>query len=107
MGKQKVKPCQVVDDDIDPTNMHQVNWALGTRIESEAAIHVMKGCWGSFADPALSPEKRARKQYDHILTIVLACKPYHWKDQFPAKLEVSPEVTREIKAKWKGLFDSL
>lgn len=95
----------VVDDDIDPTNMHEINWALGTRIaDPKNAIHIMNGCWGSFADPALSPEKRARKQYDHPLVIVLACKPYHWIDEFPPSIKSPPEMIKKIKEKWQRLF---
>ncbi len=95
----------VVDDDIDPTNMHEINWALGTRIaDPKNAIHIINGCWGSFADPALSPEKRARKQYDHPLVIVLACKPYHWIDEFPPSIKSPPEMIKKIKEKWQRFF---
>jgi 4-hydroxy-3-polyprenylbenzoate decarboxylase len=95
----------IVDEDIDPTNMHEVNWALGTRIASEDAIHILKGCWGSFADPALPPDKRARKHYDHILIIVLACKPYHWIESFPPSIKSPPEALEEVKNKWRHLFE--
>jgi hypothetical protein len=64
----------------------------------------MNGCWGSFADPALSPEKRARKQYDHPLVIVLACKPYHWIKEFPPRIRTSPELLERTPKKWSHLF---
>ena len=94
----------VVDDDIDPTNMHEVMWALGTRGDTSENITVMKGCWGSFADPALPPEKRARKQYDHSLAIVLACKPYHWIDKYPPSIKSPPEMIQKVKDKWQAQF---
>jgi len=95
----------VVDDDIDPTNMHEVNWALGTRIaDPEQQIHIMRGCWGSFADPALPPDKRARKHYDHPLIIVLACKPYDWIEEFPPSIKSPAELIQKTKEKWQGHF---
>jgi len=95
----------IVDEDIDPTNMHEVNWALGTRIASEDAIHIIKGCWGSFADPALPPDKRSRKHYDHILTIILACKPFDWIEHFPPSIKSPPEALEKVKNKWRHLFE--
>jgi 4-hydroxy-3-polyprenylbenzoate decarboxylase len=94
----------VVDDDIDPTNMHEVMWALGTRGDASENITVMKNCWGSFADPALSPEKRERKQYDHSLAIVLACKPYHWIAKYPPSIKSPPEMIQKVKDKWQAQF---
>lgn len=96
----------VVDDDIDPTKMHEVNWALGTRIADPTnQIHIMNGCWGSFADPALSPEKRARKHYDHPLVIILACKPYHWIQEFPPSIKSPSDLIEKTKEKWGRWFE--
>jgi len=96
----------VVDEDIDPTKMHEVNWALGTRISDPTnQIHILNGCWGSFADPALTPEKRERKQYDHPLVIVLACKPYHWIKEFPPSIKSPLEEIEKTKEKWQKFFE--
>ena len=92
----------VVDDDIDPTDMTEVMWAIGTRCEPETAIHIQKSCWGSALDPLLPPEKRARGQFDHSLAIILACKPYHWINEFPPSIKSKPEALQKIKEKWEG-----
>lgn len=95
----------VVDDDIDPTNLHEVMWALGTRGDASENIHILRNCcWGSFADPALSPEKRERKQYDHSLAIILACKPFHWIAKYPPSIKSSPELIQKTKEKWQSHF---
>ncbi len=94
----------VVDDDIDPTNMHEVMWALGTRGEVGENIQVVKGCWGSFIDPALSPDKRARGQFDHSTAIVLACKPFHWMKDYPVSTRAPAELIRRTREKWQAHF---
>ena len=96
----------VVDEDIDPTKMHEVNWALGTRIADPVSqIHVMNGCWGSFADPALTPQKRELKHYDHPLVIVLACKPFQWISEFPPSIKSPLEVIEKTREKWQWCFE--
>jgi UbiD family decarboxylase len=95
----------VVDDDIDPTNMHEVMWALGTRGDAADNIHIIRGCWGSFIDAALSPDKRARNQFDHSIAIVLACKPYHWISEFPTSIKSPQELIQKTKDKWQGCFE--
>jgi 4-hydroxy-3-polyprenylbenzoate decarboxylase len=94
----------LVDDDIDPTDWLQVSWALNTRCDPRESIQIVDGCWGSPVDPRLSPEKRERRDFTHSCAIVLACKPFHWKDRYPPSIHASPERIREIQAKWGGLF---
>jgi 3-polyprenyl-4-hydroxybenzoate decarboxylase len=95
----------IVDDDIDPTNMHEVMWALGTRGDAAENIHILKGCWGSFIDPSLSPDKRARNQFDHSLAVVLACKPYSWIKDFPVSIKSPLDLMQMTKDKWQGHFE--
>lgn len=96
----------IVDEDIDPTKSHEINWALGTRISDPVnQIHVMNGCWGSFADPALTPEKRAAKHYDHPLVIILACKPYQWIHEFPPSILSPREAIEKTREKWQWCFE--
>ena len=94
----------VVDEDIDPSNISQVLWALGTRRDPADAIDFIKGQVSAFLDPTISPEKRRQGDSTSSVAIILACKPYHWMDQFPPPIEVSPELTKEIQEKWKELF---
>jgi 4-hydroxy-3-polyprenylbenzoate decarboxylase len=94
----------VVDEDIDPSNMGQVLWAMATRRAPEEAIDIVHGQLGSWMDPTLSPEKRERQDMSTSLAIILACKPYHWKDEFPTPIGLSPELTQKIKGRWKELF---
>jgi UbiD family decarboxylase len=90
----------MVDEDIDPTEWIQVSWAMNTRCDPRESIQIIDGCWGSPVDPSLNPEKRARGEYTHSCAIVLACRPFHWKDSYPPSIRTSPEAMAGIKEKW-------
>ena len=41
----------VVDDDIDPTNLDQVIWAMSTRCNPVEDIDILRRCWSGPLDP--------------------------------------------------------
>ncbi len=90
----------VVDDDIDPSNIGEVLWALGTRCDPATAIDVIDNCWGMRSDPLLSPDKRARGEITASKGLIYACKPYHWMDQFPPSLRSSAELLERVRKKF-------
>jgi UbiD family decarboxylase len=47
----------LVDEDIDPSNMQDVLWAVATRCEPETDINILRGMRGTPLDPRLTPEK--------------------------------------------------
>jgi 4-hydroxy-3-polyprenylbenzoate decarboxylase len=93
----------VVDEDIDPSNISEVLWAIGTRSEPEE-IEVLKGCWGSWASPRLTPEQRKIDDREHSVGIILACKPYKWIKDFPPSVKTSPELAKRVREKWPELL---
>ena len=48
----------VVDEDIDPTNVKEVLWAMMTRVDPPTNIDIVDGCWSTPLDPRMPPEKR-------------------------------------------------
>ncbi|MBI2952988.1 MAG: UbiD family decarboxylase [Chloroflexi bacterium] len=96
----------VVDDDIDPSNHADVYWALATRCDPDSSIDILRGCWSSLLDPILPPDKRERRELTNSMGVVVACKPFYWKDQFPRSVRGSAELRNAIKEKWgKKVFD--
>lgn len=85
----------VVDDDIDPTDIDQVLWAMCTRCDPATALHVIQGTRTSPADPRIPPEKRALGDITNSRAVIDACRPYHWKDAFPRMNALSRESFRE------------
>ena len=94
----------IVDDDIDPSNITDLLWCLGTRTYPEN-VEVLKECWGSLLDPTLPPEKRRTGDTTHSTGIIIACKPYHWIDKFPRSIKVNPKLIEEAKRKWGKYFE--
>src|SRR5581483_3635867 len=72
-----------VDDDIDPTNLQEVMWAVCTRADPAQSVEVVRGAWASLLDPRLSPARQASGETTVGRLLIDACKPFHWKDQFP------------------------
>jgi UbiD family decarboxylase len=90
----------VVDDDVDPTNLEEVVWAMCTRCDPAEDIDVLRKAWGSRADPLLrdgEPPYNSRAVID-------ATRPYEWKHEFPRVAQASPELMRQIESKWSALF---
>jgi UbiD family decarboxylase len=51
-----LKRVVVVDNDIDPDNAQQVEWAVATRVRPDQDIVIVPGCRGSSLDPSRNPE---------------------------------------------------
>ncbi|MFQ6078252.1 MAG: UbiD family decarboxylase [Thermodesulfobacteriota bacterium] len=97
----------VVDEDIDPTDLNEVLWAVVTRANFEESVSIIKGCWGTRLDPALPPEKRERGDLTHSAMIINACRPFYWKDHFPPVNEASDELRAKVSKKWRDKIDLL
>lgn len=54
------RPIVVVDEDIDPSNISEVIWAISTRCEPAESIDIIRGRHISGIDPRVKPEDRER-----------------------------------------------
>ncbi|MFH1003364.1 MAG: UbiD family decarboxylase [Chloroflexota bacterium] len=100
-----IRWCIVVDEDIDPTSLAEVMWALGTRCDPAEAIDIAHQTRTSPTNPSLSPEKREKGDYTHSSAQIVACRPWHWKDQFPRATRSAPEVLKATRQKWARLWE--
>ena len=66
----------VVDDDIDPSNISEILWALGTRTDP-AQIDVLKGCRTSRGLPIIPIEQLKSGVVQQNRGVIFACKPYN------------------------------
>lgn len=89
----------VVDDDIDPSNLWDVTWAMATRCDPDEDIDVIRKSWSG----ALDPRKRAGDNFNSR-AVVDACRPFDWKDEFPPVAESSPELKKKTLEKWGWLL---
>ncbi|MBI4333559.1 MAG: UbiD family decarboxylase [Chloroflexi bacterium] len=106
-GAQHGRFVVVVDEDIDPSNEEDVLWALCSRCDPAEHIETVRNCWTTPLDPTLSPEKRAAGNISNSRAMLLACKPYYWKKDFPRVNRASDELREQTRNKWKARLPGL
>jgi 4-hydroxy-3-polyprenylbenzoate decarboxylase len=89
----------VVDEDIDPSNIHDVIWAMSTRCDPGEDIEIIHRLWSTPLDPLLRAPP-----YQSNRAVIDACRPWGWKDEFPRVAESSPELRDHVMKKWSHLF---
>ena len=91
----------VVDDDIDPSNITQVLWAMTTRFDPVEDVDLIRKAWSSGRDPMVLPDTG---NFNNRI-LIDACIPYGrlLKGDFPPVVAVSPELTQKLTEKWKGI----
>src|SRR3972149_6841995 len=94
----------VVDDDIDPTRINDVVWALSTRCDPESDIAIQRRCWSSSPDPMIHPDSKVLM---NSRAVIDACRPYEWLARFPAVAETSPELRKQVLGKFGRAFFGL
>jgi 4-hydroxy-3-polyprenylbenzoate decarboxylase len=94
----------IVDDDIDPSNIDDVLWALSTRCDPATAINVITEAWSTPLDPRITPDARVQRNFTNSVAVINACRPYHWKDQFAKTCYFPEEVRKKTYEKWKDVL---
>jgi len=92
----------VVDEDIDPSNLQEVMWAVATRSDPAVDIDIIQRGMGSKNDPMF-----IAYPYDAPFSskaIIDACRPWDHLESFPPVAEATKELQDKIRAKWKDLF---
>jgi len=94
----------VVDDDIEVSNLEAVMWAVLTRSDPATSIDIIHNAWSTPLDPRIEPERKAKGDYTNSRAIIDACRPWHWRDQFPAVNDLTPEQRRIAMQKFGHLL---
>jgi len=101
----------IVDDDIDPTNAALVNWAIATRVDPAAQIHIQRDRWCNVINPAgLTPAKRAIEDYTLGTVVIDACKPFRWRqdwDRMFSRSGIGEGWHRQAVQRWEGELGEL
>ena len=92
----------VVDEDIDPTSMFDVIWAMSTRCDPPKDIDYIRGAWSTPLDTMIEGPP-----YENNRAIVDACRPWGRKDTFPTVAEASPKLKEKMHQKYRELFSAL
>jgi 4-hydroxy-3-polyprenylbenzoate decarboxylase len=90
----------VVDDDVDPSNLADVMWAVATRCEPSEQVDILRNAWSSALDPRIAPDAKLAGVTSHSKLILEACRPFPWADRFPPTSALSLDEARAIEEKW-------
>jgi 4-hydroxy-3-polyprenylbenzoate decarboxylase len=94
----------VVDEDIDPSNLEEVIWAICTRSDPATSIDFIHRAWSTPLDPRIPPARKAAKDFTNSRALIDATRPWEWKDQY-AQVNVPPREAREAAQKrWSHLL---
>jgi len=91
----------VVDEDIDPTNVNDVIWAMCTRFDPREGLDVLHGGWSSHLDPMCYDGDTDRR---NSRLVIDACKPWKRRDDFPVVARSSRALDDRIRAKFAGVL---
>lgn len=92
----------VVDEDIDPSNLQEVMWAVATRTDPAVDIDIIQRGMGSKNDPMFVAYPYAAPFSSKA--IVDACRPYEHLEEFPAVAEASRELQEQVRKKWRDVL---
>jgi UbiD family decarboxylase len=96
----------LVDDDVDPSNVSDVLWAIGTRCDPATSFEVAHSCWSSPLDPRITPEERQKANFTSSRGIIDACKPFTWMKDYPRTSTISTEDFEETMRRWGTILRS-
>ena len=84
-------------DDIDPTDINDVIWAMCTRCDPRDDVDIIRGCWSTHLDPMCYDSETDRR---NARVVIDACKPFARRDSFPVVARSSKDLDARIRAKW-------
>ncbi len=90
----------VVDEDIDPTEMNQVLWAMTTRCSPKDDIDILRNTWSTYLDPTQNPPEE-RPYSSKVL--INACKEHRYLNVFAKSTCITKEIYNQVSNKWKKL----
>lgn len=90
----------VVDDDVDPSDLNQVFWAMCTRCSPTDDIDILRNTWSTYLDPTLNPPEM--RPYGSK-ALINACREHKFLKTFAKTTRLKEEVYRKVCARWKDL----
>ncbi|MEG2765741.1 MAG: UbiD family decarboxylase [Acidaminococcaceae bacterium] len=103
-GSLMARYAIVVDDDINPSDINQVMWAVATRTNPASDIDVVRRTFTLPMDPMVSTEDKEKGRIYTSRALINACIPFERLKSFPKVVVASPEKIKEAKEKWGYLW---
>jgi 4-hydroxy-3-polyprenylbenzoate decarboxylase len=94
----------VVDDDVDPSNLADVMWAVATRAEPSEDVDIIRNGWSSALDPRIPEQNRTVGLNSNSKMIVDACIPFQHLGTYPPTSALTIAETADIRSRWKHIL---
>lgn len=99
-GAYYTKWIIAVDEDIDPTDMDQVIWAMASRCNPVDDIDILRNTWSTWLDPTQNPPEK--RPYGSK-ALINACKEHRHLPAFSKRTTLRREVYDSVAARWSEL----
>jgi 4-hydroxy-3-polyprenylbenzoate decarboxylase len=99
-GAYYTKWIVAVDDDVDPTDIDQVIWALSTRCSPSEDIDVLRNTWSTWLDPSQNPPED--RPYGSK-ALINACREHRYLPVFSHRTALRRQVYDQIAGRWHEL----
>ena len=90
-----------VDEDVDPTNINEVIWAMSTRCNPVEDIDVLRNTWSTWLDPTQNPPEERPWGSKALIN---ACKQHRYLEVFSKRTTLSREMWERLAARWSAEF---
>jgi len=99
-GAYYTKWIIAVDDDIDPTDMNQVIWAMASRCNPIDDIDILRNTWSTWLDPTQNPPEN--RPYGSK-ALINACKEHRYIPVFSKRTTLRKSIYERVAHRWKEL----
>lgn len=99
-GAYYTKWIIAVDEDVDPTDMDQVIWAMSSRCNPIDDIDVLRNTWSTWLDPTQNPPEK--RPYGSK-ALINACKEHRYLPVFSKRTALRREIYDKVAGEWKKL----
>jgi 4-hydroxy-3-polyprenylbenzoate decarboxylase len=99
-GAYYTKWIIAVDEDIDPTDMDQVIWAMSSRCHPIEDIDILRNTWSTWLDPTQNPPEK--RPYGSK-ALINACKEHRYLPVFSKRTTLSRQMYDQVAGRWKEL----
>ena len=82
-------------------------WAMLTRSDPATSIDIIHNAWSTPLDPRIEPERKEKGDFTNSRAIIDACRPFHWRDQFPNVNMPPPETARKTKEMFSWMLEGI
>jgi UbiD family decarboxylase len=99
-GAYYTKWIIAVDEDIDPTDMDQVIWAVASRCSPIDDIDILRNTWSTPLDPTQNPPEK--RPYGSK-ALINACKEHRYLPVFSKRTTLRKSVYDKVASRWQEL----